>query len=196
MERQDRFSADDPFNPEDRTKGGLQVVGIGSHDPAPDIAPARDLVHLENLGEQAQGAHDAVEFAVGHLDRDESNDVVSHGLQVDFPASVVEDPGALHPSQARLGGVPGDAQLFAQVADLDPRVADQFQQDPEVGGVQGVQIITPGHSQKEKLIILLNSSMNAHQMGLPSSHSGGINRHRQEKLPQGAGPPETGKDTA
>jgi hypothetical protein len=46
------------------------------------------------------------------------------------------------------------------------------------------------------LTILLKSSMDAHQMGLPPGHSGAINSHRQGKLPQGAEPPETGKDTA
>ena len=153
-------------------------------------------MHFEDLGEQAQGSHHAVEFAVGYLDGHESNDVVPHGLEVDFPASVAEDPGAQHPAQPRLGGVPGDAQLVAQVPDLDARIPDQFQQDLQVSGVQGVQIITPGHSQKKKLTVLLNSSTDIRRGSLPWAHSGGINRHRQGKLPQGAGLPETGKDTA
>ena len=70
-------------------------------------------MHFEDLGDEAQGADDAVEFAVGDLDRDESDDVVSHLLQVDLPSRGLKDAGAEQTLKAALGGVPRDAQTVA-----------------------------------------------------------------------------------
>src|SRR4029079_17903342 len=131
-------------------EGRLEVVRIRRHHPAPDVAAPGDLVHFQDLGDQPQGPHDAVEFPVVDLDRHERDDVVPHRLQIDFTAAVVQHTGAQHTPHARLGGVPRTAQSVAELADLDPRIPDQFQQDLQVGRVQTVQIITPVHLDSQR----------------------------------------------
>ena len=136
VERQHRFGPDDALDPEDLAEGGLQVVGVGGHHAAPDVPPAGDLVDLQDLGEQPQGRHHAVQLPVRHLDRDESDDVVPHRLEVDLAAAVVQHAGAEQAPDARLCRVAGNAQRVAEFADLDAGIADEFQQDLQVGGVK------------------------------------------------------------
>ena len=121
VQGQHGLGADDALDPQDGPQGGLEVVRVRRHHPAPDVAAAGDLVDLQDLGDQPQGPHHAVEFPVVHLDRHEGDDVVAHRLQIDFAAAVVQHAGAQHAPHAGLGGVPGDAQGVAEFADLDPR---------------------------------------------------------------------------
>ena len=156
MEGQHGFGADHALDTQDRTQRGLEILRVRGHHPAPDVAPAGDLVHFEDLGNQPQSGDHAVELPVGHLNRHEGDDVVSHRLEVDLAAAVVQDARAQHPAHAGLGSVPRNAEFFAQLADLDAGVADQLEQDLQICGVQGVQIVTPVHESGQRLMVLLN----------------------------------------
>jgi len=111
---------------------------------------------LKYLGDEAQGADHSIQFAVGHLNRDKRDDVVSHRFQVDFPPAIVKNPGTQHSADSRLGGISGDSERLAQFTNLDARVTDEFQKNLQIGGIELVQIITPVHCVQWRLIILTN----------------------------------------
>ena len=90
VQGKDRFRANDAFGSEDGAKRGLQVVRVGGHHPAQEIAPPGNFMHLKDLGDAAEGSDDPVEFPVGHLQRHEADDVVPHLFEVDLAAAVVQ----------------------------------------------------------------------------------------------------------
>jgi hypothetical protein len=158
MERKDSFGPDDALDAEDLAECGLQVVRISGNNAAPDIAPPRDLVDLQDLGQEPEGAHDSVEFPVRHFDRDESDDVVPHRREVDLTSAVVQHPGAEQAPDARLRCVARNPQQLGQLADLDAGIADEFQQDLQVGGIEGRQTVTFSYWGSQELRILFNYS--------------------------------------
>ncbi|GIU54905.1 hypothetical protein NicSoilC12_06540 [Arthrobacter sp. NicSoilC12] len=114
---------------------------------------------FQDLGDQPQGPHDAVEFPVVDLDRTKATtSYPTASRSISRPPSC--STGAQHAPHARLGGVPRDAQGVTELADLDPRIPDQLQQDIQVGGVQTVQIITPVHLNSQRMTVLLNFDTN------------------------------------
>jgi hypothetical protein len=158
MERQDCFGPDDTFDAEDLAEGGLQIVRIGGHNPAPHIAPAGNLVDLQNLGQQPQGAHHSVQLPVCHFDRDESDDVVPHRREVNLAPAIVQHTSTEQAPDARLSRVACDPQQLAEFPDLDTGIADELQQYLQVGGVKSIQTVTFGYAWHSKLRILLNST--------------------------------------
>jgi hypothetical protein len=148
VQGQNGFRPDDTLDPQDLTQGSLQVVRVGGHHPAPDVTPARDLMYLKNLGEEPKRTHHAVQLTVRYLDRHKGDDVVSHRPKVDLPAAVVKYSGAEHAPYARLRRVPRDTQRFAELTNLDPGIADKFQQDLQVGGVEVIQTVTFGYQDE------------------------------------------------
>lgn len=161
MERQDCFGPDDALDAEDLAEGGLQVVGIGGYDAAPDIAPAGNFMDLQNLGQQPECAHHPVQFPVCHFDRDESDDVVPHRREVNLASAVVQHTCPEQSPDARLCSVARNAQQLAEFPDLDTGIADERQEYLQVGGVESMQTVTFGYRRFHKLRILLNSTTNS-----------------------------------
>jgi len=156
VEGQDSFCSDDALGTQDGPQRGLQIMRIGCHHAAPEISTSGDFVDLQHLWNQPQGADNAIEFAVGHFNGDESYDVVPHLFEVHFAACCLKDPGPEQPFEAALRSIAGDAEGIAELGDLDAGVLDEFQQDLQVHRVQGIQMVTPAYFDETTLSILLN----------------------------------------
>jgi hypothetical protein len=101
-------------------------------------------VNLQNRRQQAEGRHHSVQLPVGHLDGDERDDVVAHRREIHLASAAVEYAGAEQAPDARLRCVAGYAQRLGDFTDLYAGIADEFQQDLQISGVQTIQIVAFG----------------------------------------------------